>query len=242
MKSHAGLECRIFILLCCAGLLSCVADPPPVATARKNDSFTLRLATDRALFLDEKPIDPRNLAQELARIADRLRVDAKLAGEPIIPDHGLSARIVYQADGELPFSEIYGLALQAQSAGFLRYSFILDSEAPNPSEMNRVESSPSRIVRNGNGDLPVELRTIPIRLIADDRGKAVRLELAERGIPDFEALRVELASILNEPGTSFDRVFLIIDPGLDFAEVVRVVNLIASLNIGMIDLKEANPG
>ena len=128
IKPPLRLEFGIVILLALAGLSSCTAKLPPVATTRKNDSFTLRLATDRALFLDEKPIDPRNLAQELARIADRLRVDAKLAGEPILPDRGLSACIIYRADGELPFSEIYGLALQAQSAGFRHKSFVLDSE------------------------------------------------------------------------------------------------------------------
>jgi biopolymer transport protein ExbD len=231
----------MIILLALAGLPSCGANPPPVTPARKPDPLTLRLAPDGALLLGGEAIDRRDLAKELARLADRLRIDAKLAGEPVTPDRSLSAVMVYQADGKTPFSAVHQLALEAQSAGFRRWSFVLDSEASNSAGRRPVGLVPARVLRNGNGDLPVELRSIPIRLPADDQGNAVRIGLAEREFPDFDTLEVELASLLNEPENPFDQVILMVDPGLDFAELVHAVNLIASLSIRTIDLMLANP-
>jgi biopolymer transport protein ExbD len=229
------------LLIALAGLTSCSPRPLPVDPTPKTNSITLRLAADGALFLEGNPLYRRNLAKELAKISDRLRVDARLAGEPIASDRGLSTCIIYQMDGKTPFSTVYNMATEAQSAGFRQWSVVLDSVTNDPARMQPLGTSPARVSPAGNGDLPVELRTIPIRLHANDRGEVVRIGLNEREFADFEALRVELVSIVSDPENSFDRAVLIVDGGLDFAELVRAVNLIASLNIGTIDLSLEAP-
>ncbi len=236
LETLPRLESRFVLLIALAGLTSCSPRPLSVDPAPETNSITLRLAVDGALFLEGRPIHRRDLANELGRISDRLRVDARLAGKPVASDRSLSACMVYQMDGKTPFSTVYSIATETQSAGFRRWSFRLDSEIHDPAGMERVFTGPVRDPLAGMGDLPVELRTVPIRLLANDRGDAVRIEIADREFADFQALRVELASIVSGSENPFDRVTLIVDGGLNFSELVRAVNLIASLNIGMINL------
>jgi biopolymer transport protein ExbD len=242
MKRLRHPRSGLVILLASAGLASCGAEPPPAAAVGEPAAFTMRIARDGALFLDGKPIARRDLAREFVRLADRVRVDARIAGKPIEPGGVLPASIVYQADGETPFAAVLDLTGDAQSAGFRRWGFALDPAATGPGGMPSVGPGPALVPRQGNGDLPAELRTLPIRLHADGRGAAVRPALADREFPDLESLRVELASILDEPGNSFDRATLTVDPGLHFAELVRAVELIARFHIGTIDLRLADPG
>jgi hypothetical protein len=80
-------------------------------------------------------------------------------------------------------------------------------------------------------------RTIPIAIVADDRGQIANAEVGEVQQASFEALRAELTSMLRDRELPFDRVSIRVDPRLIVSELNRTIELVTSLNVTSIDLR-----
>ncbi len=66
------------------------------------ECLTLRIDRDGALILEDEPIARKDLAKAFARLAERVRHNARANGIPIDPEGSLPATIVIEADDETP--------------------------------------------------------------------------------------------------------------------------------------------
>ena len=105
-----------------------------------------------------------------------------------------------------------------------------------------AETRSAPAARNREYDLPAEFRTIPIRLVADDRGRTALAEVGERQYQGFDALRAELTSILDDPELAFDRARISVDPRLMCSELNRVMDVLARGHVTGFELAPTEPG
>ena len=200
--------------------------------------FVLGIDRDESLTLDAKAVNRDGLAKEWRRLAERVREKSKSDGQRLDPKEGLPAVIMIWAADETPYSLVYALCWEAQQQGFQQWLFVRKSLQPDPS----LIPPPGSVVRAQPSQLQEVLRTIPIRLHANDQGDIDHLSLGEIKFLDFKALRFELGTIQDEPDTPFDRSLLRIDSKLKFSELVRVTDLLAKFRITTIGFVEMRPG
>ena len=144
---------------------------------REEDRFILGVDRNGALTLEGQPIARKDLAGKLARQAAQVRLNIRAIGGPVNANHELPAVIVIHANAETPCSTIFPLMDDCRRSGFVQ--FALKSPQPQPGKDDLAEIGPSPAVRNKDNDVPEGLRTIPIRLGADDRGLIGQAEVGE---------------------------------------------------------------
>ncbi len=200
--------------------------------------FVLGIDGDEALTLDGKAITREALVKTWPRLAEQIRAKAKATGKTLDATQGLPAVITIWAVDETAYSLVYALSLEAQKSGFQTWSLLRRSLYPNPSLASHSAQS---TMRSEPSELPALLRTLPIRLRADRLGTIESVMLGETELPDFKALRFELSKIQDDPDTPFDQALLKIDSPLNFAELVRVTDLLARYRITKINFMEIRP-
>jgi biopolymer transport protein ExbD len=205
-------------------------DPPYIAR------FVLGIGQDRSLTLDRKPIKRENLDNEWPQLASWVRDKARVVGVKASEIVGLPAVIVVWAADETPYSIVHSIMFEAQANGFLHCVLVPKSRREDPFQMPLAAA-----VRVRPNNLPETLRTMPIRLRADDQGNMSSLRLGEIELRDFKALESEVSKIQDDPDTSFDQAFLSIDSHLKFVELARVAHLLAKHRIADIGSGPAKP-
>ena len=213
---------------------------PALAMPREEERFMISVDRNGALALEEKPIARKDLAAKLSRLAAQVRLNARAIGTPVDANRELPAVIVIHPDDETPCSTILPLMDDCRRSGFAQ--FALKSPTLHPAADRLVAAKAVPAARNKENDLPVGLRTIPIRLGADDRGRIAQAEVGELQHSGFESLRVELTSILNDPELAFDRARITVDPRLFCSELRRVIEILLRMNVNMIELSPLEPG
>jgi len=212
---------------------------PALAMPRQEDRFTISVDRNGALALEEKPIARKDLAAKLGRLAAQVRLNARAIGTPLDAIRELPAVIVIHPDDETTCSTILPLMDDCRRSGFVQ--FALKSPKIQFDADRLVAANAVPAARNHENDLPVGLRTIPIQLRADDRGQIARAQVGELQHRDFDTLRAELTSILNDPELPFDRARITVDPRLFCSELGRVIEVLTRLNVQMIELSLLEP-
>jgi hypothetical protein len=194
------------------------------------------ISVDRngSLALEEKPIARKDLAAKLGRLAAQVRLNARAIGTPVDANRELPADIVIHPDDETLCSTIFPLMLDCQRSGFVRVGLKWPGVQPARDRVAETRDAPA--ARNKENDLPAGLRTIPILLGADDRGRIAQAEVGELQHWRFDSLRAELTSILNDPELAFDRARITADPRLMCSELRRVIEVLMRLNVTEIEL------
>ena len=212
---------------------------PALAMPREEDRFMIGVDRNGALVLEEKPIARKDLAAKLSRLAAQVRLNARAIGTPVDANRELPAVIVIHPDDETPCSTILPLMDDCRRSGFAQ--FALKSPTLHPAADRLAEARAVPAARNKENDLPVGLRTIPVQLRADDRGRIARAQVGELQHGDFDTLRPELTSILSDPELPFDRARINVDPRLFCSELGRVIEVLMRLNVNMIELSRLEP-
>ncbi len=207
---------------------------------RDEDRFTLRVDRDGSLALEDQPITRKDLPAKLARLAAQVHLNAQAVGMPLDANRELPAIIVIHADDETPCSTILRLGVDLRGGGFERFALKSQMIAVPAGRLAETRSAPA--ARNQEDDLPAELRTIPIRLVADDRGRIVLAEVGELQHQGFDSLRAELTSILDDPELAFDRARISVDPRLMCSELNRVIDVLARGHVTGFELAPSEPG
>jgi hypothetical protein len=88
---------------------------------------------------------------------------------------------------------------------------------------------------------PADLRTLPIALAADDRGRIAGAEVGEVQHASFDSLRAELISIFSDPELPFDQASIKVDPRLLYTELKRLIEVLMKLNVTGINLSPLEP-
>jgi biopolymer transport protein ExbD len=202
--------------------------------------FVIGIDHDFSLNLDRRAISAEQLAKEWPRLASQVREKAAALGNRLEGRESLPAVIVIWAADESPYSVAYSVMREAHKSGFEKWIFIPKSRHEDPF---LLPVAAARTVRADPTELPEHVRTIPIRLLADDRGDIGRLLLGdETELENLTALESELGKIQDDPDTPFDRALLAVDPKLKFSEFARVAELLCKQRITTMSFIETRPG
>jgi biopolymer transport protein ExbD len=203
-----------------------------VPAADERVRFTV--ARDGSLTFGNKPIALKDLALTLTRLAAQIRQSALASRTTLDANDGLPTIIAVRADGETPCSTVLQIVVEGRKYGFRR--FALKSHDTEAAALRQAETKAAPAARHNENDPPAGPRTIPISIVADDRGQIANAEVGEVQQASFEALRAELTSMLRDRELPFDRVSIRVDPRLIVSELNRTIDLVVSLNVTSIDL------
>jgi biopolymer transport protein ExbD len=213
-----------------------VAAGAELTVPREPERFLITVDGDGALTLEDKQIDCKEVAGTLARLASQLQLSARALGTLPDASRALPAVIAIEADDQTPCSRILQLMDDCRASGFKRFAL------KSPRTADRLaEARPAPVARDKENDLPSGLRTIPIVIVADDRGRIAGAEVGENQHRNFDALRGELTSILDDPDLPFDRARIRADGRLIYSELHRVIELLTNLNVTTIELGPIEP-
>ncbi len=202
----------------------------------EDDRISITVDRDGSVTFENKPIGLTDLAPTLTRLAAQIRQSALAIRMPSDGKRGLPAVICIRGEGEIRCANILRILNDSGKSGFSRFSLKSpDTEAPADRQADSKASSAARGKENNN-DPPAGLRTIPVSIAADDRGRIACAEIGEVQHATFEALRTELTSMLRDPDLPFDRVSIRVDPRLVFSELIRTTDLLLSLRVTGFDL------
>ncbi len=204
-----------------------------VPAADERVRFTV--ARDGSLTFGNKPIALKDLALTLTRLAAQIRQSALASRTTLDASNGFPTIIAVRADGETPCSTILQIVVEGGKHGFRR--FALKSADTEAAADRQAVTKAAPASRHNENDPPAGPRTIPIAIVADDRGQIANAEVGEVQHASFEALRAELTSMLRDRELPFDRVSIRVDPRLIVSELNRTIELVTSLNVTSIDLR-----
>ena len=188
----------------------------------------------RGAIFEGKPLARKDLAPKLESLAAQVRINARAVGTAQAASRELPAVILIQADAEAPCSLIFPLILDCMKSGFGR--FALKTSTLRPAADRLVEARVAPATPTRENDLPAGLRIIPIQLGADDKGRLAVAEVGELQYRDFDSVRAELTSILDDPELPFDRARITVDPRLLCSELGRVMEVLMNKNVARIEL------
>jgi biopolymer transport protein ExbD len=223
--------------VCCAAV-GC-QQPSRHDSTSKTAKFVLSIDRDRSLTLDGKPLTPEELAKEWPRLAAQIRDKAKAGRKTLADEQVLPALIVIWAADSTPYSVVHSVMFQAQQSGFDTCALHPKSRLPDPFH---TQLGDDVAIAVQSSELPDVLRTIPIRLLADEQGAIRRLGVGDEiELENFEALGSEINKFQDDPETPFDRALLTVDSNLKFSELARVTDLLANHRIKTIGSVEMRP-
>ena len=205
-----------------------------LALPDEEDRFVIAVDGIGALVLEDKPVARRDLSAKLENLAAQVHLNARALGMAQAANRELPAVIVIQAGPDTRCSSIFPLMLDCRRSGFARMA--LQSLRLHPAADRLVESRVAPATRGKGNELPAGPRIIPIQLGADDQGRLVVAEIGELQHRDFDSVRAELTSIVNDPELPFDRARISVDPRLLCSELGRVMEVLMKLNVTPIEL------
>ena len=155
-----------------------------------DDRFCFTVSRNGSLNFENKPIALTDLAFTLTRLAAQIRRSALVSRTPLDPKRGLPGVVSIQADGEIRCANILRILNESGKRGFGRFALKSpDTEAPADRKAVSKASSAARHKENNN-DPPAGLRTIPISIAADDRGRIACAEIGEVQYAALSTLRL----------------------------------------------------
>ena len=148
-------------------------------------------------------------------------------------------------DVEIPITPMLDMAFQLLCFFVLTYN-------PAPSEgqfsMNLLPEqpavsmdAPATDAKADTSELPAGLKTLPVILRANDDGSLGEITLGENKVADLKALATEVKETFNNPTLPFDQTVLRTDPGLKWAEVVKVINIFSDNKVNKISFGKLGP-
>ena len=143
-------------------------------------------------------------------------------------------------DDETRCSTVFSLVLDCRRSGFARFAW--QPARPHPDTARLADTRVAPADRNKEDDLPVALRTIPIVLGSDNRGRIAQAEIGELVRWGYDSLEAELTSIINDPDLAFDQARITADPRLMCSELGRVMELLVRRKISISELRSLEPG
>ena len=145
---------------------------------------------------------------------------------------------------ELPITPMLDMAFQLLTFFILTYQ-------PAPTEgqfaMNLLPAAPALDMNapppteapTGPTDLPAAVRTLTTTLRAAPSGALASIRIAENEpMADIEALRQQAKAIFGNKELPFEQVLIEVDPRLKYSELMRVIDVFASLNVTKISFAE----
>jgi biopolymer transport protein ExbD len=204
-----------------------------VPAADERVRFTVE--RDGSLTFENKAIALEDLALTVSRLAAQIRQSALASRTALDANHGLPTIIAIRALGETPCSTILQIFVEGGRNGFRR--FALKSPATEAAAEGKGEAKTAPAARHNEKDPPAGPRTIPISIVAGDRGQIAIAQVGEVQHASSETLRAELTSMLRDRELPFDRVSLRVDERLMCSELKRTIDLVMSLNVTSIDLR-----
>ena len=207
---------------------------------REEERFVISVDKNEAVAIEDEPIARKDLAGKLTHLAAQVRQSARALGTPLDAKGELPAVIVIRPDDETRCSTVFSLVLDCRQSGFAR--FALKPARPHPAAARLAETKVAPPDRNKDNDLPTPLRTIPIVLGADNRGRIAQAEVGELARWGYDSLEAELTSIINDPDLAFDQARITADPRLMCSELGRVMELLAKRNISVTEIRSLAPG
>lgn len=105
-------------------------------------------------------------------------------------------------------------------------------------------AAPTEVPPAGPVELPAALRTLTTSLHATPGGGLESIQIGENEpMNDLETLRAQAKAIFGAQDQPFEQVLIEVDPRLQYAELMRVIDVFASLDITRISFAElAGPG
>jgi biopolymer transport protein ExbD len=150
-----------------------------------------------------------------------------------------------RAEVEIPITPMLDMAFQLLTFFVLTFKpvptelqFVMNLLPAQPATSENLDAPPESPESN---DLPAGLRTLPTILRAGPGGNLGRVTLGERDIQGMDALRQELALILNDPTLPFDQALIKIDPDLKYSELMQVIDVFSRLKVTKISFAELTP-
>ena len=149
---------------------------------------------------------------------------------------------------EIPVTPMLDMAFQLLTFFILTYR-------PAPAEgqfsMNLLPAQPATVISQeapkdqSNDVLPTELRTLQTVLHAGGDGLIDQITLSDNPVENLADLKTQLESLVNDPNLQFEQALIKVDPALKYAELIKVVDVYASLQpkpLTKISFKELTPG
>jgi biopolymer transport protein ExbD len=145
---------------------------------------------------------------------------------------------------ELPITPMLDMAFQLLTFFILTYQ-------PAPTEgqfaMNLLPAAPALDMNapapseapTGPTDLPAAVRTLTTTLRAAPGGGLAAIQIGENeAMTDLDALRAKAAEIFGNKELPFEQVLIEVDPRLKYAELMKVIDIFAGLNVTKISFAE----
>jgi biopolymer transport protein ExbD len=145
---------------------------------------------------------------------------------------------------ELPITPMLDMAFQLLTFFILTYH-------PAPTEglfaMNLLPAAPALDMNapapteapSGPTDLPAAVRTLNTRLHAAPNGALADVQIGENEpMTDLAAVKQRAAAIFGTKELPFEQVLIEVDPRLKYSELMRVIDIFASLNVTKISFAE----
>jgi biopolymer transport protein ExbD len=128
----------------------------------------------------------------------------------------------------VPIAPMLDMAFQLLTFFVLTYKpapaegqFVMSLLPPQPATAITAEAP----AEAATDKLPASLRTLPTILRAGPGGKLAQITVGEQAIPtDPAALEKELDKYFSDPNLPFDQTLIKVDPKLNYAELMTVVN------------------
>jgi biopolymer transport protein ExbD len=203
----------------------------------KEDEITIELVEPDRLLVDGRPVTRDGLLPKLEALAERTRRNAQVGELAIDSVDGLPAVLTFRASAQMPFAALSRIMTSCRDCRFHR--FRLKLAQTKLAERDAAPRIPV-IERPNAADLPDTIRRVPILVWSDGKGQIGRAEVGENVLDGFSALERELKSIFSDPDLPFDKAKLEVDRNLRYSEVVRLVDMLGSLNVKNVTLAAAD--
>ena len=102
----------------------------PVELTEGEDRLVLNIDRDGRLLIAGQPYDTERAIKELGTQAALVRLDAKLAGNPIAPGEALPTTLVVRGDKAMKCSQLHRVVSACQELGFRTFEFKAERPVP----------------------------------------------------------------------------------------------------------------
>ncbi len=110
---------------------------------------------------------------------------------------------------------------------------------PAAPALDAAAAAPTEVPPAGPVELPAALRTLTTSLRAAPGGGLESIQIGENEpMNDLETLRAQAKAIFGAQDQPFEQVLIEVDPRLRYAELMRVIDVFASLDITRISFAE----
>ena len=148
---------------------------------------------------------------------------------------------------EIPIVPMLDMAFQL-------LTFFIMTYRPAPSEvqfnMNLLPPAPAAKMSaeppppdsSAPSDAPAALRTLTTTLRAGEGGSLGAITLGDNDVNGLEELAAQLELILKDPNLGFEQALLQVDPNLNYAELVAVIDVFSRLGLTKVSFTELPAG